>query len=621
MTPIDFFHLLWPDKPADQYIQIWTPGDKLSRWFLDADRAAEFVDSVRGQDVYTGFGLSPKDYGPHHRCVSNEISSVGGVWSDLDLHSDAHKTKPLPRTFSGALSILPPDLPPSLVLSTGNGLQAWWFVKEIETFENQEQRDATAALLSRFHTLLRMRSQAQGWAYDRLADLARILRMPGTTNAKDKANIKEVSVLSESGRRYNFSELKEYLDDAKIPDQAEQSKIVREWAERFKDKPLVVSLDARIPQRLLDTWMDPDKVGVQVAMKFRNTWEKKRHDLPDQSSSGYDLALANFGMDAGITEQQIIDLIVHHRSIHSGRQRKSVDYFERTIARAWSRSGEQKIHLAGEEAAASEAPPDAPPAPAPPAPAQEPGPAPADPSEAPPAGKGAPTTPAAPAEAQPRPQADVQKVVEIDRYKRTQALGQKLGITIVRIVRVTGKEPTFYLVLGDTRSKIEFSNVMKMLCQDSLRAALAANLKIWPNKIKPRLWDEVAKELLAVCEDEEGGEELDWAENTVLYTTQYLIQTGFIDSVVKERAANARRPLLLDDKIAICASDLHLYMNKVAYQMVTVRQVASGLSAVGAKQYRYRGPGFKEQSRWLLPVDLFDPEDIKRRRLEDTKNA
>ena len=73
-------------------------------------------------------------------------------------------------------------------------------------------------------------------------------------------------------------------------------------------------------------------------MRFKNTWLRQRHDLKDQSQSGYDLALADFGIDAGLSEQQIVDLIIHHRSLYSQKQRTRVDYFQRTIARAARRS-------------------------------------------------------------------------------------------------------------------------------------------------------------------------------------------------------------------------------------------------------------------------------------------
>src|ERR1035438_5187726 len=103
---------------------------------------------------------------------------------------------------------------------------------------------------------------------------------------------------------------------------------MREWAERFADKPLVINIDARIPQELLDGWLSRD-------LRFKNTWLRQRHDLKDQSQSGYDMALAAFGAHAGLTEQQIVDLIVHHRSLYARSQRTRLDYFQRTIAKAF----------------------------------------------------------------------------------------------------------------------------------------------------------------------------------------------------------------------------------------------------------------------------------------------
>src|SRR5689334_15586660 len=132
VTPLDFFNLLWLDKLASLFILVWTLRDKRSHWFRDVAAAARFVESVHGQDVYMGYGLSPEDYGPTHRCPSESIVSITGAWADLDLHSEAHKTKPLPHTIEDALTIIPSDLPPSLVLRSGNGLQAWWLLREPE---------------------------------------------------------------------------------------------------------------------------------------------------------------------------------------------------------------------------------------------------------------------------------------------------------------------------------------------------------------------------------------------------------------------------------------------------------------------------------------------------------
>ena len=323
MTASEFLEVLWHYKSEEQYILIWTGQDKRSRWFQDVAAAAAHVDSdaCRGKCVFVGIGSSRTDNGPTHRCTSDEIASLCAVWTDLDLKGDAHKGKALPGTVDDALSVLPADMPPTITVSTGNGAHAWWVFKESLTFESIEDRLHAVEVLNRWHTLIRLRCAARGWVYERLSDLARVARVPGTSNMKDPAKPKPVTVISTTDRRYDLSDFQEYVDDAGIPGTEAQARAAREWAERFKDKPLVIDTSARIPQEMLDSWMDPANSDQQIALRFRNTWERRRDNLKDPSQSAYDLALADFGVLAGASEQLIVDLICHHRSIHSQKQR------------------------------------------------------------------------------------------------------------------------------------------------------------------------------------------------------------------------------------------------------------------------------------------------------------
>ena len=91
MTPLAFLNLLWQSKRQDLHILIWTLRDKKSHWFRDAAAAAKFVEGVFGADVYVGVGLADRDYGPHNRCVSDEIAGVAGLAADLDLKSEASR--------------------------------------------------------------------------------------------------------------------------------------------------------------------------------------------------------------------------------------------------------------------------------------------------------------------------------------------------------------------------------------------------------------------------------------------------------------------------------------------------------------------------------------------------
>jgi hypothetical protein len=151
--------------------------------------------------------------------------------------------------------------------------------------------------------------------------------VPGTRNCKDAKNPKHVTIHSQTDKRYNPSEFAEFLEDLNIPDEEETLRAAA-WNERFSDKPLSINPEAAVPAELLYQHLASDP-------RFKETWTRQRGDLKDQSGSGYDLALANFGVAAGWSEQQVVDLIIQHRRIHSQRPRTALDYFQRTISKAF----------------------------------------------------------------------------------------------------------------------------------------------------------------------------------------------------------------------------------------------------------------------------------------------
>jgi hypothetical protein len=559
MNPRSFIELLWDSKPEDLYILIWTLQDKRSRWFQSAAEAAAFVEQCQGVDVYTGVGLSPEDFGTHQRCPADRIAGIGALWADLDVLSDAHAKKALPSSLKEALTVIPPQLPPTITVSTGNGGHAWWVFKEPLIFETDEERARAAAAAYRWQTLLRFNAATRGWAFDRLADLPRVLRIPGTCNFKDPNSPKPVVIHELSDRRYNLSDFEEFLDAAGIPGSESQERAVRGFTEDSTDNGLAVNLNAEIPAELIERWSEAD-------MRFRNTWFRQRHDLKDQSQSGYDLALADFGVDAGLTPQQIVDLIIHHRRLHNQKQRTRGDYFQRTISRAASRNGAS--------------------APVPPA-------------------------PEAPGPSEPPPAAD-QPVAPVDPRAAKAALCESisaaLGIRILRIVKVTGKEPTYQIELEQGR--IELPNVSALIEQKSLRVAIASAVnKIIP-RIKPSAWERLAQAMLDALIEREGGVEAEFEGSMRVNLGHYLTETAFITCIEGQPSHAVRRPMIINGQIAVNSVDLQLYLNKTFGQNLSVKAIASMLSAIGAQSIRVRGAKIREQGRWLLPVEQFDSADF-----------
>ncbi|MBI4465349.1 MAG: hypothetical protein HY647_11650, partial [Acidobacteria bacterium] len=97
---------------------------------------------------------------------------------------------------------------------------------------------------------------------------------------------------------------------------------------------------------------------------------------------------------------------------------------------------------------------------------------------------------------------------------------------------------------------------------------------------------------------------------------QYLSETAFIPSIKGQPVQSARKPMILNGRIAICASDLQIYINKTTFQNLSMKAVASMLAALGGKSLRVRGQQFRDQSRWVLPESEFSPAEYGGRQRE-----
>ena len=327
---------------------------------------------------------------------------------------------------------------------------------------------------------------------------------------------------------------------------------------------------ARLPEDMLDGWMRED-------MRFRNTWLRQRHDLRDQSNSGYDLALACFGMDAGLTEQQIVDLIIHNRAQHGRPQRTRLDYFQRTIAKAAQRTGGS-------------------------APVPSPAPPPEAPMVPPPAADGPDDARGA---CQQEPSA---KEGADPKALLCDAISEALGVQILRLVKFNGKEPTYHMELEE--GKIEFTSFAKFTDYAQVRNGIGALTNRLIRKIKPKHWEQVAQMMLDACFIEECTEEEEFEGGARVHLLDYLTETDFIPSVEGQRVQDQRKPLIIDRCIAISSSDFQSYLNKTKALNLSVRAAASMLGALGAKKRRLPGGKFNRQSRWALPAE-FNPNEIR----------
>jgi P4 family phage/plasmid primase-like protien len=200
---------------APGWLTAFIGSTQYTQWFrahnLEAV-AAYVLKRARDCDVYLGVGLRGERL-HKGRGEAKDVIALPGLYADIDIKHPVHKAGNLPETIEQARLILDTiPLPASLIIDSGHGLQAWWLFRELWIFATAEERQAAAHLNQRLQATLRAGAQLHDWHLDGTADLARVLRVPGTTNHKDPANPVPVTILeAHPDTCYNLSDFESYL--------------------------------------------------------------------------------------------------------------------------------------------------------------------------------------------------------------------------------------------------------------------------------------------------------------------------------------------------------------------------------------------------------------------------
>jgi hypothetical protein len=294
-------------------------------------------------------------------------------------------------------------------------------------------------------------------------------------------------------------------------------------------------------------------------------------------------------MDAGLSEQEIVTLIIHHRALYSRPQRTRVDYFQRTIGKATRKTG------GGADAIATL---DQPPSETPPAAA-------APPTAAPVAPGGADVAPE-----QPEATNDATGLAPQQKDALCARIATILKTPILRFTKLDGKEPTYHMKLTQDRV-IEFASFAKFTDQQSVHNAIGSVTDRHIPRFKPKAWSELSQWMLNACYIEEPTDEEDLIRGARLHLLSYIQETEFIASIENQRVQDQRKPIVTDDgRIAVSSIDFQAYMAKTTCQKVSQREAGSMLVAVGGTKYRVCGRKY-DQIRRVLPLPEFDPKEIR----------
>ncbi len=141
------------------------------------------------------------------------------LWADVDVAGPHHAAGALPPDQAAALGLIDAlELPPTFLVATGAGFHAYWLLHQGWMLSSDQQRSAARELSLRLQITLRRHAQAQGWSLDHTADLARVLRLPGSLNHKSLPPRPVAVLTSDLSCRYSRAELGDCLDS--LPESA-----------------------------------------------------------------------------------------------------------------------------------------------------------------------------------------------------------------------------------------------------------------------------------------------------------------------------------------------------------------------------------------------------------------
>ena len=156
---------------------------KRSSWVqsITPDELAAIDIWAAKENVYLRCALRSANLGPTLRGEKADCVAIPGVWADLDYAEGGGQEAEPPQTEDDAMRLLAEmGPPPSIIVHSGRGLQAWWLFKEPWAFESDDDRAKAEALTKGWCSTLRARAKVHGWDADQVGDLTRVMRLPGT---------------------------------------------------------------------------------------------------------------------------------------------------------------------------------------------------------------------------------------------------------------------------------------------------------------------------------------------------------------------------------------------------------------------------------------------------------
>lgn len=311
MNAPEFLEALWGSPPPG-FIQLWNLTDRRSEYYSTTQ-----INLDAQPDVFTAICTTARRLGARQRAKADQTAALCGLVLDLDI-------KPLAfRNRTQALSFANRFARPTITVDSGYGVHAYYLFPEPWVFRQISERERAKTILQQWVALHQIEAARSGIHLDSVGDLARVLRLPGSLNAKDPADPKTVTVIEGRGPRWTYSQLARHLTTMPVV----QSPCEQQRA------PAAVAVDLRQDASAFGAKLD---ALLANSPEFSAVWTGARR-FPSLSEA--DLSLCSLAAGA-MNDAELSELIRSNRERHqdpSGKGERP-SYVTRTIARARSSS-------------------------------------------------------------------------------------------------------------------------------------------------------------------------------------------------------------------------------------------------------------------------------------------
>lgn len=353
------------DRLSGYSVSVFSLPDKATRWIpaevpeAIASAVSELADRQPSavHAVYIGLGFVPTEIAERkeaakkgQRAQAGDIAGIPGLWADIDIAGHGHKKDGLPPDVDAALAILAAcGVPPTLIVHTGNGIQAWWAFSEPLIFESDAEKNTIAQLARDWNLTIKLRArEAGGWeaGVDSVHDLTRLMRAPGSINTKGPDGQhggpvdghRPVRILSNDGYTYEPDDFRGFL----ASDESLASIMTVRMASGA-DAGVLAGLDLMVVWRRVSSTGSKERgymplfVSLMIEAghdKVEETWHGRRPDLGGDQSA-YDAALTRMLHDGGATPEQLVEAIMGRRLLNQDTDKvnpaRRTDYVVRTV--------------------------------------------------------------------------------------------------------------------------------------------------------------------------------------------------------------------------------------------------------------------------------------------------